>query len=297
MAYDKAKGVGCTYTTCGSETKMVCAYTGDIVSQSANTAKEMYTHGNTCDTCKCVEYLCQDTYTPVAAPMTCDKDKLSDELKEAVENMHNYYRRLLATGWAKNKLSSTGYAPIASKMLAVKYACDAIGEEAYTKSQNCDAAIGDPTAGRGMNKLEIKNHTMSHQEALEEAMKTWWGQLETEGLPDDLMYTDEIANAGKITEFATIANELVESVGCAVTTCKKTGLTRVVCEYDKSLAPDDAVYTKAKKKPCSDCTNIQKACGKDSKEGLYEAPLDFMGWGTSSDETFSSKSETYTGAE
>ncbi|EYB86886.1 hypothetical protein Y032_0272g954 [Ancylostoma ceylanicum] len=192
----------------------------------------------------------------VAAPMTCDKDKLSDELKEAVENMHNYYRRLLATGWAKNKLSSTGYAPIASKMLAVKYACDAIGEEAYTKSQNCDAAIGDPTAGRGMNKLEIKNHTMSHQEALEEAMKTWWGQLETEGLPDDLMYTDEIANAGKITEFATvrhslnnfriiyrgrmeyytlfeIANELVESVGCAVTTCKKTGLTRVVCEYDK----------------------------------------------------------------
>ncbi|KAL6727931.1 hypothetical protein Aduo_009763 [Ancylostoma duodenale] len=277
MVYDKSKGVGCTYTLCSGEVKMLCAYNEDIVGK--NPPEKMYEVAapDTCDGCTkdtCFDGLCVEEYTPVAPPMTCDKDNIPDELKKAAENLHNYYRRLLATGWAKNKLSSTGYAPIAAKMLAVKYDCDKLGMEAYTKSKTCENPIGEPTAGRGMNKLEINDFMISHEEALEQAMKTWWGKLESEGLPEDLMYTDKLADAKRITEFVTMANENVGSIGCAVTTCKKTGKTRVVCEYDKAPQTDEVVYTKAKKRPCSECGTITKKCGTEYFEGLCVWKID-----------------------
>ncbi|EPB71052.1 hypothetical protein ANCCEY_09844 [Ancylostoma ceylanicum] len=39
---------------------------------------------------------------------------MTDEMEETAVNMHNYYRRLIATGWAEDPKSV--YAPRASKM-------------------------------------------------------------------------------------------------------------------------------------------------------------------------------------
>ncbi|EYB86852.1 hypothetical protein Y032_0272g933 [Ancylostoma ceylanicum] len=174
--------------------------------------------------------------------------------------------RLLATGWAKNK--QTVYAPIAAKMNFVTYDEQVLGQEANSKSSVCRAKIEEPTPGRAMNIEEIGNYNMPLQDALELAITTWWRQVETEGIPADLMYTGAMASEGKITKFVNMASENIDSVGCAVTRCKEIGKIRVVCEYNTVPGKDEVVYTKATKKPCSGCTQIKKTCGTHYSEGL-----------------------------
>ncbi|EYB86876.1 hypothetical protein Y032_0272g948 [Ancylostoma ceylanicum] len=173
-------------------------------------------------------------------------------------------RRLLATGWAKNK--QTVYAPIAAKMKFVTYDEQGLGKEANNKSSNCRADIEGPSNGKAMNVEEIGDYNMPLQDALELAITNWWRQIETEGIPADLMYTAEMESAGKITKF--MANENIDSVGCAVTRCLPIGKIRVVCEYNTTPSTDEVVYTKATKKPCSSCAQIQKTCGTHYSEGL-----------------------------
>ncbi|KIH60732.1 SCP-like protein [Ancylostoma duodenale] len=197
MVYDKSKGVGCTYTLCNDEVKMVCAYNEDIVGK--NPAEKMYEKAaaDTCGGCTkdtCFSGLCVEKYTPVEAPTACKDDGMTDELANTAEG-------LLANGWAKNKLSNTGYAPIAAKMLAVKYECKNYGKEAYEKIKDCTKNIQAPTAGKVMSSVEIGDLNLSNQEALEKAITDWWGQLETKGLPENLEYTADIESANKITEF------------------------------------------------------------------------------------------------
>ncbi|EPB76218.1 SCP-like protein [Ancylostoma ceylanicum] len=174
--------------------------------------------------------------------------------------------RLLATGWAKNK--QTVYAPIAAKMKFVTYDEQALGKEANNKSSDCRADIGSPSNGKAMNIEEIGDYNMPLQDALELAITKWWRQVETEGIPADLKYTDAMEGAGKITKFVNMANENIERVGCAVTRCLPIGKIRVVCEYDMAPGVDEVVYTKATKKPCSGCTQIKKTCGTHYSEGL-----------------------------
>ncbi|EYB86849.1 hypothetical protein Y032_0272g933 [Ancylostoma ceylanicum] len=130
------------------------------------------------------------------------------------------------------------------------------------------AKIEEPTPGRAMNIEEIGNYNMPLQDALELAITTWWRQVETEGIPADLMYTGAMASEGKITKFVNMASENIDSVGCAVTRCKEIGKIRVVCEYNTVPGKDEVVYTKATKKPCSGCTQIKKTCGTHYSEGL-----------------------------
>ncbi|EYB86895.1 hypothetical protein Y032_0272g960 [Ancylostoma ceylanicum] len=111
-------------------------------------------------------------------------------------------RRLLATGWARNK--QTVYAPIAAKMKFVTYDEQGLGQEANNKSSDCRAKIGDPSPGRAMNIEEIGDYNMLLQDALEMAITKWWRQVETEGIPTDLKYTEAMANAGKITKFVNV---------------------------------------------------------------------------------------------
>ncbi|KIH46512.1 hypothetical protein ANCDUO_23436 [Ancylostoma duodenale] len=66
MVYDKSKGVGCTYTLCNDEVKMVCAYDQDIVTQKPTVEMYVKSAGDTCDGCKatCTYFLCKEPYTP-----------------------------------------------------------------------------------------------------------------------------------------------------------------------------------------------------------------------------------------
>ncbi|RCN35090.1 hypothetical protein ANCCAN_19052 [Ancylostoma caninum] len=163
---DNAKGIGCTYTTaCPGGTKFVCVYDA----RKNNPTGKLYIKGPTCEKCgsdTCTRFLCEPKgYTPVIVPVKCPDDGMTENMQTTAQNMHNYYRRLIATGWARNK--QTVYAPIAAKMLAVTYDCTGLGKEAKDKSSDCRSDIGTPTSGRAMNKLEIKNYTMPLQDALE----------------------------------------------------------------------------------------------------------------------------------
>ncbi|KIH46511.1 hypothetical protein ANCDUO_23435 [Ancylostoma duodenale] len=115
----------------------------------------------------------------------------------------------------------------------MKYQCDQYGKEAFDKIKDCKKAIQAPSAGKVMNIKELGDLNLSNEEALEEAIKMWWGQLESEGLPEDLKYTDAMAADKKITDFVNMAFEGVTQIGCAVKSCPSIGKIRVACEYDK----------------------------------------------------------------
>ncbi|RCN35091.1 SCP-like protein [Ancylostoma caninum] len=252
MIYEDSTGIGCTYTLCNRETKMVCAYSAERL-LATGWAKNK---GN--------------SYLPIAAKMPAVTYDCAGLGAEAYDKSHDCTKNIEdpTAGKGMNKLEIPDYTMPLEDALESTYDCAGLGAEAYDKSHDCTKNIEDPTAGKGMNKLEIPDYTIPLEDALKSAMKTWWGQLESAGLPEDLVYTADMENANKITDFVRMANEQVNSVGCAVTQCPNRGVTRVVCEYNTIPQTDDVVYTKAKKRPCSGCSAIQKTCGKEYMEGL-----------------------------
>ncbi|KIH43881.1 SCP-like protein, partial [Ancylostoma duodenale] len=125
----------------------------------------------------------------------CGKDPcpgtFSDEFRVTALNMHNYYRRLAATGWAK---TGDKYAKTASKMVELKYSKDL--EEAANNylnaNSNCPAAAQGGAAVE--NFFKTNKFTTPHVEAFKEAMKSWWTPFEKSGFGDEPTYTDKIEN-------------------------------------------------------------------------------------------------------
>ncbi|EPB78699.1 hypothetical protein ANCCEY_02218 [Ancylostoma ceylanicum] len=142
-------------------------------------------------------------------------------------------KKLLASGWAKDKKSESGYAPTAKKMLALTYDCDPAGnngaKETYALIDSCPRKDPQPTNGYSLNFLRLKNYTVSEQDALKHAIKTWWGELEKTGLGSDTTFKE---NSG-ITSFANMAHDETDKVACAVKNCKQNGDTLVACQYSQ----------------------------------------------------------------
>ncbi|RCN29132.1 SCP-like protein [Ancylostoma caninum] len=177
--------------------------------------------------------------------------------------MHNYYRRVLATGWAKDKIIH--YAKPASEMNALVYEKD-LEDKAYAHvvaPARCpEASEGDT----GENFWMSGDYKLSHVEAIEEAMKEWWGPLESTGLGDNLEYTAD-RQQGTFKYLANVAHDKTTQIGCAVKTCLAQGITVVDCRYNPAIAVDDPIY-KAGKMPCKPCPT-GTACSKLG--GLCEA--------------------------
>ncbi|EPB70430.1 SCP-like protein [Ancylostoma ceylanicum] len=214
-----------------------------------------------CESCAdCTNYLCpQKSFTPVTITPTCQDDKLNQDSNNAALWMHNYYRGLLASGWAKDKKSNSGYAKTAKQMRALEYDCgNATNPNGATNTYNLikDCPRVNPTATNGysLNFLRIDDYQISEQDALERAIKTWWGQLETMGLGSDTMFNE---NSG-ITNFANMAYDQAEKVACAVQNCAKYGDTLVACQYNKAIQSGDKIYETGK--VCSGCKAIRKTC-------------------------------------
>ncbi|KAL6732168.1 hypothetical protein Aduo_002958 [Ancylostoma duodenale] len=132
MAYSKTNGVGCSYNWCTGKLFLVCVY-----NQDGTKATNLYTKGKAGETCQscpagitCKEWLCPVPITPAppATSTVCpDAPKneakwITDDLRNTALGMHNYYRRLLATGWAEEK--QVGYAKWAASMPELAYDCD-----------------------------------------------------------------------------------------------------------------------------------------------------------------------------
>ncbi|ETN86791.1 hypothetical protein NECAME_16122 [Necator americanus] len=72
---------------------------------------------------------------------------------------------------------------------------------------------------------------MDKEDALKQAISTWWKELADVGLGEDTTYKAAMKNT--LGQFANMAHDQTKQVGCSVETCTKQGFTLVVCQYDK----------------------------------------------------------------
>ncbi|EYC26531.1 hypothetical protein Y032_0010g1207 [Ancylostoma ceylanicum] len=286
MAFSGSKGLGCTYQTCGRQFYVLCLYGEDAVTKAAAANNKLYTASTSNpqinDVCKdcgnnaagkleCEDALCTPAYTPIVITTgnvcpTCTKD-VPEDVRVTALDMHNYYRRLLATGWAEDK--KIKYAKPATEMNALVYDKD-LEDDAYNFiNPNPNQTPNPcPTAPEGNigESFWSGNYKVTNEEAVKEAMKVWWGPLESTGLGDNLEYTSDRDN-GAFKYFANVAHDQTKKVGCAVRTCNDQGITVVDCRYNAAIGGGVDIY-KAGKMPCKPCPS-GTACSKLG--GLCEA--------------------------
>ncbi|EYB92383.1 hypothetical protein Y032_0194g1415 [Ancylostoma ceylanicum] len=183
----------------------------------------------------------------------CSED-ITDDFRLTAMNMHNYYRRLLATGWAVDK--KIYYAKPAKTMNKLVYVKTL--EDAALNYISCDKEVpeNDPPVGESFWK---GSYELSHVDAMKEAMKEWWQPLEATGLGDELSYTNEMQQ-GPFKYFANIAHDKTTEIGCAVKTCLKQGTTLIDCRYNNVISVDDPIY-EVGTMPCRPCPT-NSACSK-----------------------------------
>ncbi|EYB96393.1 hypothetical protein Y032_0151g2844 [Ancylostoma ceylanicum] len=270
MATNSTTGFGCTYALCNDKPQgvFVCIY-DDKTPNPANRIiyEAAADEGEICLSCtNCVKRLCQVEHTPVTLNTTCQDDKLTRDSHYTALWMHNYYRKLLASGWAKDKKSKSGFALPGKKMLALTYDCapgtDNGANKTYALIEKCPKTDPSPTPGYSLNFLRLKNYTVSEQDALKHAIKTWWGELEKTGLGSNTTFKE---NSG-ITSFANMAHDETDKFACAVQNCKQNGETLVACQYSQKVDEGDPIYVTGK--VCSGCKNLNKKCS--NPQGLCE---------------------------
>ncbi|ETN86790.1 SCP-like protein [Necator americanus] len=187
----------------------------------------------------------------------CADDGMTNDMTNSALYMHNYYRGLLGTGWAEDKIST--YAPLAKAMPQLNYECGTIAKEAKDRAQACKETPDDPTAPRSQNYLVIKDLSMDKEDALKQAISTWWKGLADVGLGEDTTYKAAMKNT--LGQFANMAYDQTKQVGCSVETCTKQGFTLVVCQYDKLISDGKKIYETGKSgdKACAGCATTK--CG------------------------------------
>ncbi|KAL6724597.1 hypothetical protein Aduo_019471 [Ancylostoma duodenale] len=258
MANAATKAFACTYNSCGSKGTMLCLYDQKA---ATNPAGPLYTtnadKAKICDTCAktCVESLCPQTTTPVEIPPPCANDKLTPDGNKAAIWMHNYYRRLLATGWAKD---GKGYAPPAKKMLELTYDCTGaaagVAAKTYAAIEGCPTTDPQPMGGYSMNFRRLNDYTLSDKDALVQAITDWWSPLKNADLDTNLEFTD----GSPLTSFANMAYEVTSKFACSVKNCPNIGKTLVMCQYNPPITDGEKIYEPGK--VCSGCRNLGKKC-------------------------------------
>ncbi|EPB71060.1 SCP-like protein [Ancylostoma ceylanicum] len=180
------------------------------------------------------------------------------DMQVTAKDMANYYRNLVATGWAQDK---NGYAPTAKAMNALEYDCDTAGAHAQTQADFCAAASYNPNAGYVLSSYKTKNYNLPEDEVLRQAMTTWFGQLKRVDLDEKATYSNDIqANAPDFANLMIGATKL----GCSVKTCLREGFSVAVCEFDGTTpSVGDPLYTVGN--TCSGCTAANKKCHKALK--------------------------------
>ncbi|EPB69778.1 SCP-like protein [Ancylostoma ceylanicum] len=217
MAYSESSGLGCTYQTCGRQLYVLCLYGQDAVTK-VNAQGDLYPatqqESELCNQCgnnaagqlQCADALCNPPYTP--------SNVYKKKLKLALPVNRFRLRRLLATGWAKDK--KIKYAKPASKMNALVYDKD-LEDAAFTyvtANQNDCPTKQEKDIGEN---FWSGTYTLTEEEAMKE-----------------------------------IAHDETKKIGCAAKSCPPQGITVVDCRYDPAITDSDTIYT-AGKMPCKPC--------------------------------------------
>ncbi|RCN42546.1 hypothetical protein ANCCAN_11519 [Ancylostoma caninum] len=262
MAYGNTTGFACTYNKECSD-NLLCWY-----NRKPENGKPLYTSGSDCTkggctNSTCVDYLCQlKEYTPTKdfLPRYChpDVDGLTYEQHLTAQYMMNYYRRLLATGWTRDK---SAYAPTATALWSVVYLCASIGKA--TKALADAVACLDPPfpVARGYTQTHhvINRLNVDPKEALEEAIKAWAEQakkVDLKPIGGAVFYQDEVEE--KASDFAKMITDRNSAFGCGISECKAKSYTLVLCHFNGLFTSRDPIYTVGK--PCSRCAKFNKKC-------------------------------------
>ncbi|VDM82868.1 unnamed protein product [Strongylus vulgaris] len=172
MANSKTTAIACTYGKCtDGSNKLLCVY-----NQKPDIGGDLYstvqTIQDTCSDCpdQCYAYLCRRDPAATSAseiPLSmCSSgsDEMDYYLQKMARDMHNHYRRLVATGWAKD---NQGYAPPAKAMQQLSYDCDTIGESSKSKA-DCD--LNSYTADTDFSINYFIYDKVSKEEALQKIL-------------------------------------------------------------------------------------------------------------------------------
>ncbi|RCN47188.1 hypothetical protein ANCCAN_06765 [Ancylostoma caninum] len=117
---------------------------------------------------------------------------MNNNLQDIALNMHNYYRRQVATGWMPDK--TNGYAPRAKNMLGLvrkilynptekpcrrsllpqAYDCTTnnIGQNCKTAVDNCPTTKPTATAGYALNYYRVNKYQLTESEILAEVSQS-----------------------------------------------------------------------------------------------------------------------------
>ncbi|KAK6758128.1 hypothetical protein RB195_015756 [Necator americanus] len=200
--------------------------------------------------CKCVDALCQKRVKPAVFKSTsfCGTKactgKFSDTFRRTALEMHNYYRRLLATGWAK---SGENYAKPATKMIELQYD-KALEDKAIAKIKNCASSLNSDVGANFWSK-DVTATSNIGEDGIEKAVASWWKSFENKGFGDDRKNKKSVISA------ANIAYDGATKVGCAIDVgdaCLKLGKLYIMCMYDNSPDVGDVIY-EAGNKACAKC--------------------------------------------
>ncbi|KAK6727985.1 hypothetical protein RB195_005567 [Necator americanus] len=261
MVNKDATGFACTYDKCSSGAQLLCVYDKKPAANA-----DLYTKGtaasDVCSVCAnaatCKNFLCSPTYDS-SATLPDDKctnkgdDGMTLDLQNMAVNMHNYYRRQLATGWGSQM---SGYAPTAKQMNLLKYDCDNLGKD--TKDNKLVCGTQDYAT---INYHKVKNLTATPEDVLKEGIMKWFEQLELVNLDKTATYTSDVAT--KASKFAHLAVGGATQVGCSALVCDKEGYVIAGCQYDQDPVEDDALYTPGN--TCAGCA------GAKCENGAYTA--------------------------
>ncbi|KAK6757764.1 hypothetical protein RB195_015529 [Necator americanus] len=255
MAYYNTSAVACSYYPCtATQLSLVCLYNKD---GAAKTVKELYNNATgKCNCTGCTAYLCPSEFTPALLPSSvCPSCTKSTELfREVALYSHNYYRRLVATGWAEDKKSK--YAKPAKAMMELQYDKD-LEDKAKKylnpKKDTCPATPENPSYA-GESFWTSEKYSLSEEEAVKKAVEKWFSYLKNSGLGDDMGYASLKKASGK--QLANVIHDKTTSVGCFVKSCAKQGLIVVDCRYSPEAGGD--VYETGK--TCSACAKSGKSC-------------------------------------
>ncbi|EPB66062.1 SCP-like protein [Ancylostoma ceylanicum] len=237
MAYEATTAIGCSYKRCGSELNLLCFYNKDPATIAPPLTK-IYEETNTlCDGCNggpagandCVEALCKGSQPaalnePTMCTAQASKLLMTDDLRKMAWNLHDYYRRLLATGWAED--GKIKYAKPAAAMPKLEYSCE-MEEKIAPATNACDgktAALTEPNNVAILNTLAL-----TREEALKQAIEDWWSALKKTGVEDN-KYSDSMEGQ-PLQKYVNMAYDKTTALGCGVDICQKIGKTIVQCGY------------------------------------------------------------------
>ncbi|KAL6733915.1 hypothetical protein Aduo_004515 [Ancylostoma duodenale] len=155
---------------------------------------------------------------------------MTDDLRSTFLDRHNSLRSSIANGHEPNKV---GLAPPASNMQKMVYDC-AVEASAIRSANTCTGQLSPPSTRPGLkeNDNNIKDMSLTPEEAAEKAMSRWWGQLSRNGVPSNMFFSDALRHRQPphtVTRFTKMAWHNNVRLGCAVKKC--SGFYFVVCQY------------------------------------------------------------------